>query len=289
MMVCLFYRKALFLCIFTIYILFSIKLYADDYFTSFEEDFAINIFTKYNMGIFTDINHPEYRTDKPFEIGIGIRYKTISAKLSVPILFNDIFNIWAFDFEMDAYFDNIFYEAYFKHYPYFFIEDTDKQSDLSIHSSGIMATFVHNNKNHLLSSVMSLDSKQNISSGSLLYGFGVFHSSIFSTEELQERYNERQHLLYFGPSIGYSYTWVFRYGVFLNSSLVFFANPGINISTGNWLFIPQFEPKIVVGHHNNTWSANLIMKNNAKFIIWNKDDIDILTLVSITVTFSKRF
>ena len=283
-----FYKKIFFICILISNVLFLSSVYADNIFTFFDEKWAIDLFTKYNMGIFSELNHSEYRTDKPFDIGIGFRYKNISAHISVPIILDDFFDIWAFDFETDSYFDNIFYEAYFKHYPYFYIDDSNLQSELSIHSSGLMATFIHNHENHSLTSVTTLDRKQYISSGSLLYGFGVFHSSIFSAEASLKKYNERQHLLYFGPSIGYSYTWVFGYGVFLNSSLVFFANPGMNISTGSWLFFPQFEPKIVLGHHNNTWSTNLIMKNNAKFIMLNKDDIDILTLVSITITFSKR-
>jgi hypothetical protein len=282
-------KKGLFLYILTLSVVFSEEVYADDNFTFFDENFAINFFAKYNMGIFSELFPPEYRTDKPFDIGIGIRYKTISAKLSVPILFYDFDNIWAFDFEMDSYFDNVYYEAYFKHYPEFYIEDTDKQSGLSIHSSGIMATFIHNNNSHSLSSVISLDRKQNISSGSLLYGFGVFHSSFYSTDEILNKFDARQHLLYFGPSIGYSYTWILKNDIFLNTSLLLYASPGTNLTTSKWLFIPQFEPKIVIGHHNKTWSFNLKMMNNAKFILWEKGNVDILTLVSITGMFSKRF
>jgi hypothetical protein len=270
-------------------IYFSKTIFADDIFTVFEENIAISLYTKYNMGIFSELIPPEYRTDMPFDIGLGIRYKTISAKLSIPLSFSGLNNIWAFDFEMDSYFDNIYYEAYFKHYPNFYIENTDKQSGLSIHSSGVMATFIHNDKSHSLSSVTSLDRKQNKSSGSFLYGFGVFHSSFYSTDETLIKFDTRQHLLYFGPSTGYSYTWVFKNDIFLNTSLVLFTSPGINLTTGRWLFIPQLEPKIIIGHHNNTWSLNLKMMNNAKFIFWNMGDFDILTLVSITAMFSKRF
>ena len=284
-----FYKKLVFISIFSINIFFPIIIFADDYFTLFEEDFAVSLFVKYNMGVFNNFNHPEHRTDKPFDVGLGIRYKTISARLSVPIIFNELFNDWAFDFEMDSYFDNVFYEAYFKNYPNFYIGDTDIQSGLSIHSSGVMATFIHNQERHSLNSVITLDRKQNISSGSLLYGFGVFHTSLYSADKNIEKLSDRQHLLYFGPSIGYSYIWAFSNNIFINTSLSIFTSPGINISTGNWLFIPQLEPKIAVGHHNNTWSINLIMKNNAKFIIWDTDAIDILTLVSVNLIFSKRF
>jgi hypothetical protein len=240
------------------------------------------------MGIFGNFNS-EYRTDKPFDIGLGFRYKNISAQLIVPIFFEEFLNAWAFDFEIDSYFDNVYYEAYFKSYPYLYIDEPDKQDILSIHSSGIMATFLQNNETHSLSSVIKLDRKQNKSSGSLLYGFGIFHSSLHSPTGALNKFSDRQHLLYFGPGIGYSYTWVFGNDMFFNLSMVLFSNPGININTGNWLFIPQLEPKIVLGHHNDTWSINLKMMNVSKFIVLNKDDLDILTLVSITVMLLKRF
>ena len=284
-----FYKKIFFVCIFISNVLFSANVCADDNFSFFDEKWAIGLFTKYNMAIFSELNHSEYRTDKPFDIGIGFRYKTISVKLSVPIIINELFNNWAFDFETDSYFDNIFYEAYFKHYPYFYVGDSNIQSELSIHSSGLMTTFIHNHESHSLTSVTTLDRKQNISSGSLLYGFGIFHSSLYSIDGNINKFDSRQHLLYFGPSIGYSYTHVFSNGIFINSSLLLFASPGINITTGKWLFIPQLEPKIIFGHHNNIGSMNLVMKNNADFIVWNKNDLDIFTLVSVTLMFSKRF
>ena len=289
MMVSSLCKKVIFMFILILNFLVLVRVYADDDFSLFNDSWAIDFFTKYNMAIFSDLNHSEYRTDKPFDIGLGIRYKNISAHISVPVFFDTSLNIWAFDFETDSYFDNIFYEAYLKHYPYFYYGDDNIQSELSIHSSGIMATFIHNHEKHSLTSIITLDRKQNISSGSLLYGFGVFHSSLFSIDKNLEKFDIRQHILYFGPSIGYSYTHVFSSGFFLNSSLLFFTSPAINISSKNWLFIPQIEPKIIAGHHNNTWSFNLIMKNNADFIIWNKEDLDILTLVSVTLKFSKRF
>jgi hypothetical protein len=282
-------KKIVYVFLFTWNILFPIIIHANDYITFFDENFEVNFFVNYNMGIFADINSPEYRTDNPFDIGFGFRYKKISAQLSIPLSFDEQFNIWSFDFEMDSYFDNVYYEAYFKSYPYMYIEDSEIPSELSIHSSGIMATFLQNNENHSLSSVIELDKRQNKSSGSLLYGFGVFHSSLHSPAGILNKFSDRQHLLYFGPSIGYSYTQVFKNDVFINLSLVLFTNPGVNINTENWLFIPQLEPKIVVGHHNDKWSINLKMMNTAKFIIWNKNDFDILTLVSITTMFSKRF
>jgi hypothetical protein len=282
-------KKNIFLLALIFCLQFLIKAYPDDNITFFDENFTISFFSKYNMGIFEDFDSSQYRTDRPFDIGFGIRYKKFSAQVSVSISTEELFSTNVFDFEINSYFDNIYFETYFKSYPHLYVEGTNIQSEMSIYSLGIMATFVHNHRNHFLSSVIEMDKKQNNSSGSLLYGFGIFHSSINSTNEAIKKFNEEQHLLYFGPSIGYSYTWVFGNGIFLNTSLVLFANPGININNSKLLFIPKFEPKIVFGHHSNTWSINLKMMDYSAFIIWDKGDFDILTFVSVTIMFSKRF
>ena len=281
-------KKSRVLCFIALF-LFSTILYAENTVSDFEEDWALSFFVNCKMGIFNGLESIEYSTDAMWYIGFGLRYKTISAQLSMSRSTFDEFNFWSFDIELDSYFNKVYYEAYFKRYQDLIAQEISQNDRLDIHSSGIMAKFLQNNENHSLSSVNKLDKIQNISSGSIIYGFGVFHTSFFSSTGSISKYENRQHLLYFGPCIGYSYTWVFGNGFFLNPSLFLFLNPGINISTDNWLFIPQLEPKIVVGYHHDTWSANIIMKNNAQFMIWNRNDIDILTLVSISVVFSKRF
>jgi hypothetical protein len=282
--------------------LFSAIAYAEDAsggITTFSQDWAVNFIINYNMGIFGRFDSPdEYRTDKPFNVGLGIRYKTISAQASTALSFtqplaNPLFNSMSYDFEIDSYFDKVYYRAYFKRYSNLYEYNSSETQTLDIHSSGVMAAFVHNNENHSLSSVIKLDKRQNTSSGSLLYGFGIFHSSIHSLghspAETISKYNDRQHFLYFGPSVGYSYTWLFNNGIFLNLAFVHFSTLAININSGKPLYIPKVEPLIVVGHHNNTWSVNLKLMDYSAFIIWGKNDYDILTLASMTILFSKRF
>ena len=277
-----------FLLIILHFIVFSRILYAENS-VFFNEKFSLSLFAKYNMGIFSDLITEEQNTDKPFNIGLGFKYNSFSAKISIPTYLTDPINIWAFDFELDTYFDKFFIEAYFKHYPYFYYKDTNEQSELDIHASGVMATFVDNYEKHSLASVITLDRMQTSSSGSLLYGFGIFHSSIYSEEETYLKFEKRQHMIYFGPAIGYSYTFIFKNDIFLNTGIMIYTNTGYNITSRNWIFVPQIEPKLILGYHQKTWSINLKMLDNAKFIIWNKNDMDILTLVSINIMFSKRF
>jgi len=261
--------------------------FSEEAITKFNEKFALSFFGNYNIGSFTQQEALNYRTDIPWNIGLGVRYKKISAQISIPISFNNP----AFDLELNSYFEKIYFNLFIKHYQNFYNDKDIEQNDagLDIFSTGITAGWIHNNKNHSLSSVYNLDGKQNISSGSFLYGFGIFYSSIYSENEDIIRYKERKHIIYFGPMAGYSYTWILPHDMFINVFINIGANLGINSNTNEILFIPQIKPKISFGHHNNSWSINMVMGCNITTIIWGKNDTDTLLFAPIAITFSKRF
>jgi hypothetical protein len=264
-------------------------LFAEDTIVPFAEKIALNFSGKYNMGIFYQ-QSAGYSTDKPWDIGLGIRYKNLEAQAYIPISFNDD----SFDLALNFYFKKMYYETYIKRYTSFYINSDDETAKhenarLDIMSSGIMAGWIHNYENHSLRSVFSLSEKQTASSGSFLYGFGVFYSSIYSQNMAMPRYNERQHIVYFGPTAGYSYTWIFKHGIFLNLALNLGANLGININDTKTLFIPQINPKISLGHHNTSWSINAVMGCNASLLLWDIGNFDTITPATMGITFSKRF
>jgi hypothetical protein len=102
-------------------------------------------------------------------------------------------------------------------------------------------------------------------------------------------YAEKQNILYFGPSIGYSNIWVSENGMFLNVSFLIFTNVGRNFSTNEWLTVPQVEPRVVFGHHKGTWSFNIKLMNNSLILLGKNNNYDILTLLTLSTMFSKRF
>ena len=264
-------------------------VYADDSIQYFDENFTVSFLSNYNTGAFRH-DGAEYVTSNPLNIGLGFRYKSISASISFPVPFKGS----SFDLEINPYFDKIYYNAYLKYDQDFYKSNTNEKSGLDILSSAITATYVVNHENHSLSSIINLDKKQTVSSGSLLYAAGTFYSSIYSTDETMYNYNERrQTLIYSGPGVGYSYIWVFDNDMFLNASIVVYANAGINMANKGWLIIPQLEPKIVFGQHKKTWSFNVKIANNSSIIFMNGyNDIfnyDILTLGSVTAVIAKRF
>jgi hypothetical protein len=272
--------------IFLVFFLFAAGiLFCEEPVAAFDEKSAISIFGNHNIGIFKQGQTQGFRTDMPWRIGFGFRYKKFSANFSVPVNFNSN----AFDVELNSYFEKIYFESYLKRYKNYYDGKENENAGLDIMSAGITAGWIHNNQNHSLSSVYRLNEKQNISSGSFLYGFGVYYTSLYSDNREIKRYNERNHILHFGPTAGYSYTWVLSYDIFINMGIHIGANLGINTTENKTLFIPQIKPKVSFGHHSRAWSINAIMGNNAAILLWAINDFDILAPSTITVTFSKRF
>jgi hypothetical protein len=290
-------------------ILFSPAVYAEDStiteesITTFTENWTFSLFLNFNSGIFTQSETSQYRTNKPWNIGLGIRYKmfSFSTSFSIPVTDSPLtapsLTKPSLDFEFASYLDKMYFEAYFKYYQDYYVSNTEEPIGLDTILSGMTATFVQNHKNHSMSAVNELNKKQNISSGSFLYSLGAFYSSLYSTSEIINDYKKRQNLLYFGPGLGYSYIWVFENGLFLNTSLVLFMNAGFNISTDKWLFIPHLEPNFVFGYHQDTWSTNIKVTNKTTVLLGDTvslsspDELDynLLTLMTISLMFSKRF
>jgi hypothetical protein len=303
-------NKSIFVALLIFHILFSTAVYAEDTIedntpiesiSAFNQNWTISVFSNYHMGVFTQSDDSRYMTSNPWSVGLGIRYKKFSISASYAIPIQGMAS--NFDFEMATYATRFYFVAYLKYYQNFFgiqnyFERDDKPGGLNVLSAGLRMTFVQNYLNHSLGSVVKLDKKQNISSGSFLYGFGLFLSSLDSSTEMINISNNKQNLLYTGFGIGYSYIWVLKGGFFINGSFVFLLNSGINLSTKKWLNLPQLEPNIVIGyHHSSIWSINLKIMNRTTFILWDlasglkpdEGQYSLLSFTSIGLMFAVRF
>jgi hypothetical protein len=262
-------------------------LFCEEAMTPFDEQFAASLFSNYSISIFMREQTEGFRTDEPWRIGLGFRYKKYAAFYSVPVNLKFSF----FDLELNSYPGKSYFEIYLKRYQNYYADRADKTNNagLDVMSAGITAGWIHNSQNHSLGAVYALNEKQNISSGSPLYGFGVYYTQLYSDNDKISRYNERNHILHFGPMAGYSYTWILSNDIFINTGISIGANLGINAAESELLFVPQIKPKISLGRHGRAWSINAVMGSNAAILLWNHDDFDILAPSTMTVTFSKRF
>jgi hypothetical protein len=280
-------------------ILFLVPLFlavADDTVVPFDESWAINVSLNFAIISFIQGQSTQYTADMPWSVGIGLRYKNMtSVNFLLPSFYDfDTHPFESFDIQLASYYDFIYYEVFCKRYQGFTEgevggEPGNKNVNLRLFTTGISAGWLPNGKNHSLSAVYDLNCRQLSSSGSPILGFGIFYTSLFSMEENIQRYNTNQHLIYFGPNIGYSYSFIFSNSIFLNMNLVIGFDAGINTNTGKWLFVPLVMPKISFGHHNNTWSINVTGGCDYTVFLWDINSIDNLMPATIAVTFSKRF
>jgi hypothetical protein len=193
---------------------FTLPLFAEDNIVPFEKDFAFNFYGLYTSALFTHDKFlrksgQDYISELPVNVGAGLRYKDISFRLLVPTEFPGN----SFDVQINSYYEKIYYEAFLKRHKGFNKNERD-DTDLNILSAGVSVGWIHNNTEHSLSAVYHLDRVQRESSGSFLYGFGAYYTSIYAQDGMIEKYREKQHFLYAGPNAGYSYTWGFSNGIF---------------------------------------------------------------------------
>ncbi|GHT84943.1 hypothetical protein FACS1894137_08630 [Spirochaetia bacterium] len=260
------------------------RVFAEDAIVPFDQKLALNLLGKYSLGMFQQ-GSTDYKTDISWDLGFGIRYKNLAAEAYFPISSNKV----SFDAALNFYRKKMYYEAFFKRYKNYFNgkdgADGHEDAGLDVLNGGIMAGWVQNYENHSLRSVFSLSEKQTRSSGSFLYGFGVFYTSVYAENEAMSRYTERQHIVYFGPSAGFSYTWMLPRGMFINGAFKGGVNMGIHMNaTDILLVIPQINPKFTFGRHGRSWSINATAGVNATLLVWDKDTYDISSPLTVTLS-----
>jgi hypothetical protein len=244
----------------------------------------------YNFLIFdqSSLDHG-FLTNRPldFGIGIGIFNFSIDFSFSIPFLYDQNYKkSQSFDFSVNRFFKNTgFIYSFFKYYNGF-NDRSDNNIDLKILDMGF--TYEHIlNKNHSIRSVYVLDCRQTVSNGSFLIGGGIFFSSIKSEYKELNNYSERQNAFYFGPNFGYSYTWIMQENFFFNILSTF----GINCirSNGEFTFGLQALPKLSLGYHSKTWSANIYSNFSYLLAQYKTENEYNLLSGNIGLSFIKRF
>ena len=212
---------------------------------------------EYNFMAFEQTSEDySFRTNRPWDFGLGIGIKNIflGFSVSVPFLKDRNYNeSQSFDISFDRYTEKGFTSAFVKYYDGF--HDIVKNDiDLRILNIGASHEWIIN-REHSLRSVYTLDSRQTVSNGSFLAGLSAFFTSIHSEYSGLSNYAERHSYFYTGPTFGYSYTWVIKESYFFNVLSTF----GLNFifSGGGLSFGFQALPKFSLGYNSKWWSVNV--------------------------------
>ena len=291
-------------CSVLLFLLIVPSLYSQEKIISFDNNWTIDLSLNYHFLRFDQEDLYDCRGNKPLDAGIGVRYRKIALGYNIELpFFSEYYapSSQSFDLNLDYIGNNYIATAFFTRYNSFFVKDNqltdliaDTNVDLDILSAGLSFRWILNNEIHSLRGVYKLDRKQTISSGSPIFGFGFYYHSIYSADEKLPGYETKQYFIYTGLMAGYSYTWIFGSGAFLNIDIAGGINPGLNTNEMKSVFIPTLFPKLTFGFHLNTWS--IISSFDVRFFITiqsyevNAADWHQLSKFNITLLkISKRF
>lgn len=298
--------KLFFIIFFTVF--FTVHLFSqEDEIVMFDSNWIVGLSLNYNEMGFTNNNESGiYRGNKPLDVGIGVKYKKLYGQINfnLPIVYNDYDpNPNSFDINMDFLGDKLLVNANFSRYSSFYkneYTESDTEENifldnnyLEIITSGLSFLWILNHEKHSLRGIYELDRMQTVSNGSFLAGFGAHYHSIFSPDNLLENYNTRQHYVYLSPLFGYSYTWLFTGGFFINGIITAGFNYGWYVNENEFVYMPIITPNITFGYHLKTWSFTSSIKGNYYYAITgNADNSDWHQIYKIFFTIfkiSKRF
>jgi hypothetical protein len=253
----------------------------------FDTLFSLAVSSKYNHLQFLYDDNMNAVSNKPVDIGFNLTYKNLSLGIGIGVPFtnsNEYQKSTAFDIKLKYYNDFIFGEASFRYYDGFH-SDTSPV-DLELLSGGLMVEYILN-RDHLLRSVYKLDRLQTVTNGSFLFGSNAFITSLLSNDI--HSYMDKTQYIYFGPNIGYSYTWILGNNYFINIFLVVGTDLCIKYNTKQYFLTPQVMSKFSAGKHNSSWSVNFELDMDYVSYSEKFNFRDALLSESACITISKRF
>jgi hypothetical protein len=220
-------------------------------------------------------------------LGIGLAFKNSLLNFGFTIPLNSQSSngkIKSMNFDFKHCGDKFFTEARVNYYNNFY-NDGDSV-DMDILNASLSSIYVFNWRHHSLGAAYQLNAYQTQSSGSLLAGADILFSYM-SSEDLSV--TNKHKTFSAGPSMGYSYTWVFPNKWFINAFILGTAAIGANYDTSSFCFTPGVKGKIAAGFNRKTWSMNFVLESNFNFYMKDRKNYDSLETANIGFTVSKRF
>lgn len=252
---------------------------ADSAITAFPQKIAIQFLARYPYTSFVGktLDGKALKTNRSVDIGIGGGYGDFTWSSVFAFSFGydkEKPQSRATDHQLDYYGDRFFWRLYLKAIDGFFydVESEEKKfekADLLLVESGFNLNYLWN-KEHSLRAAYSLDRRQWKSNGSFIWGVGLYYTGILSRDSLMPYFEDYQQFLYAGPDIGYSYTWIFENGWFLNLLGIASANWGMNLTKKSSLRFFQILPQFATGFHGDSWSIHFPMP--VRILLFQTDD-----------------
>ncbi len=266
--------------------------------TSFPEKFFLQLITRYNYASFSgeSTDDVELQTNLPIELGVGGGYGIFSWSSLLSFSFGsdeDRPRTKGTNLQLGFYGNRFFGEAILIADDGFYSKEQNGDQILSYNLFVMELALKLNylwNPEHSLRAFYSMDRRQWVNNGSFICGLGAYYHGIESKDSVMAYYSERQSFLHAGPSVGYSYNWVWDSGMFLNLMATGSTTVGKNVTRDKWMVFFQFFPQAVLGYHSDTWSVNFPFAINFLHLSDQSGKIsDVLLKASGGMTLTKRF
>jgi hypothetical protein len=267
------------------------------YYKAFPNALTVRIYTVKDYADFTFSSYDKkanltYRSNASTNLGVGVTYKNLSANFSTAFGFlnngiEERGKTSALDFQFHFFLQKWVSDLLFLHYKGFYAVPGNYadefpnhyyyRPDIDMNLIGFTAYRVQNFKKFSYRSGFYQNEWIRKSSGTFLYGGGIYHQSIHSDDSslipqsVAAHFPEANftdfHFISFGPGIGYAQTIVIKKHFYVLASAI--INGNINFSTyknGSNNNETSFEPglnfKTAAGYGGAVWNASLSWAGN---------------------------
>lgn len=222
-----------------------------------------------------------YKCNRPICLGIGASYRNSGMNFSYGI---DALSpkgrgrTESFDKQYSYYGKDFLIDVIAQSYEGFYLDSRREDGsfpvfeDMCVMRAGVSGMYVLNSERFSLRAAFGNREKQLRPAGSLLVGGGASYIMIRNMvrPDGSPQTARPMHGVMFGPSVGYSYCWVFLKDLYVNLG----ATLGIDFSAGDidWGIFPSAMPRIGIGYDNSQWAVFMNYKNHIVFPSISADD-----------------
>lgn len=281
---------------------FSQNLHDSLYYQTFSNALTVKVYSvkdyaDFSFSSFNKKSDIQYRSNSTTNLGAGITYKNLSGNFGTGFGFlnNGIKKrgkTTALDFQFHFFLPKWTSDLLFLRYKGFYITPSGYpfelpnnyyyRPDVSLNVMGLSAYRVKNFGKFSYRSAFFQNEWIRKSSGTLLYGGGVYYESINSNDSslipskvaglFPDSNFNNFHFISFGPGAGYAYTFVLKKHFYVLGSAI--INGNINFSTDENGSVKNkrtgFEPginfKTAAGYGGAVWNASLSWAGNVAFV-----------------------
>ncbi len=240
-------------------------------------------------------NEQAYMSNAPLQLGLGAGYGDFFWDLYYTLPFSlskydkRTADHFVFNFQQSYFWKSIWWNTYLRAYRGFRDNQNDqKYNRLNLGNIGTSLTYALNGESHSLRAVYNLDRVQHESNGSWLLGGDLYYTTIASKDGTLSRFSRKRSVVYGGPHIGYSHTWVAS-DIFFNLFGTVGADLGYKKEDDNFLFVVPAMTKLSVGYYGDIWSWYMALQAEIQNFFFEINQIDAITTTTCGVYLIRRF